>query len=36
LMLFTLGLFGIMTLIDFIMIIAGNFTDKDGKILEKW
>jgi len=29
--LFTLGGFGIWVLIDFIMIILGNFTDKDGK-----
>ena len=31
LQLFTLGGFGIWVLIDFIMIILGNFTDKDGK-----
>lgn len=31
LQLFTLGGFGIWVLIDFIMIILGSFTDKDGK-----
>ena len=31
LQLFTLGGFGIWVLIDFIMIILGSFTDKEGK-----
>lgn len=30
LMLLTLGGLGIWTIIDFIMIVCGNFTDKDG------
>ena len=30
LMLFTFGGFGIWALIDFIMVILGNFTDSDG------
>ncbi len=30
LMLITFGGFGIWSLIDFIMIVCGNFTDKDG------
>ena len=30
LMLFTLGGFGIWTLIDFVMIILGSFTDAEG------
>lgn len=30
------GFFGIWVLIDFIMIIAGKFTDKQGKVLETW
>jgi len=34
--LFTIGLAGIGTLIDFIMIIAGLFRDKAGKKLEDW
>jgi len=35
-MLFTFGLFGIMTLVDFIMIIIGDFTDKEGNKLTNW
>lgn len=34
--LFTLGLLGIGTLVDFVMIIVGSFKDKDGKRLENW
>jgi TM2 domain-containing membrane protein YozV len=30
------GFFGIWVLIDFIMIIVGKFTDKEGKVLETW
>ena len=30
------GFFGIWVLIDFIMIILGKFTDKEGKVLETW
>jgi len=30
------GFFGIWVLIDFIIIIVGNFTDKQGKVLETW
>ena len=36
LQLITLGGLGIWALIDLIMIILGNFTDKDGKKLEAW
>ena len=34
--LLTGGCLGIGTLIDFIMILCGKFTDKDGKTIEKW
>lgn len=30
------GFFGIWVLIDFIMIIVGKFTDKQGNVLETW
>lgn len=30
------GFFGIWVLIDLIMIIAGKFSDKEGKFLEQW
>jgi len=33
LMLITLGGFGIWTLIDFIIIIVGKFTDKEGNLI---
>jgi TM2 domain-containing membrane protein YozV len=36
LQLLTLGGFGIWALIDFIMIIVGAFTDKDGNKLTEW
>lgn len=36
LMLFTLGLLGFWSLIDFIIIIAGGFTDSEGKLISKW
>jgi TM2 domain-containing membrane protein YozV len=36
LMLLTLGLLGIWTLIDFIVIIVGAFTDKDGNKITQW
>jgi TM2 domain-containing membrane protein YozV len=32
----TLGGLGIWVLIDFIMIIVGKFTDKQGKVVETW
>ena len=34
--LLTLGCFGIGTLVDFIMIICGSFTDKAGLIVKNW
>ena len=34
LQLLTLGGFGIWTLVDFIMIIVGSFTDKQGKFIK--
>ena len=34
--LFTFGLFGIGQLIDIIMIIAGGFTDKRGRVVKNW
>jgi predicted nucleic acid-binding Zn ribbon protein len=36
LMLFTLGGLGVWVLVDLIMIITGNFTDKDGHKLTEW
>jgi TM2 domain-containing membrane protein YozV len=36
LQLITLGGFGIWALIDFIMILVGNFTDSNGQKLEDW
>ncbi len=36
LMLITLGGLGIWTLIDFIMIIVGGFTDKQGHKITQW
>ena len=30
------GFLGIWPLIDFIMIIVGKFTDKEGKVLQNW
>ena len=32
----TLGGFGVWVLIDFIMIIIGSFTDKEGNKLTEW
>ena len=36
LMILTLGGLGIWTLVDFVMIIVGAFTDKDGNKLTQW
>ncbi len=36
LMLFTLGGFGIWTLIDFIVILVGSFKDKEERVLSNW
>jgi hypothetical protein len=34
--LLTLGLFGIGSLVDFIIIVCGSFKDKYGKVLQTW
>lgn len=34
--LITLGGLGIWILIDFIMILVGSFTDKEGNVLSNW
>ncbi|MEK5330624.1 MULTISPECIES: TM2 domain-containing protein [unclassified Lysinibacillus] len=34
LMIFTLGGFGIWTIVDLVMIIVGKFTDKDGHLIK--
>ena len=36
LMLFTLGIFGIWTFIDLIIILIGKMTDSEGKVIERW
>ena len=36
LMLLTFGGFGVWTLIDIIMAVAGTMKDKDGKLITKW
>jgi len=34
--LFTLGLLGVGSLVDWIMILAGKFKDADGRIISEW
>ena len=34
--LLTLGAFGIWTFVDFIMLLCGKFTDKEGRALTEW
>ena len=36
LQMFTLGGFGVWTVIDFIMIIIGDFTDDNGNCIDDW
>lgn len=33
---FTFGLFGIGSLVDFILALCGSFTDKDGNAITEW